>query len=147
MPFFYRIHVYVDMFDPSHILMGNFTGPQDKSTLVQVMAWCYQPTSHYLNKCWSRFWFMTSLCQNELIVQRSCCFRIWVVVSKLRFRPKHDAIKTSLLRQNDVATSFWRSNDIIIAPRIRWVTTTANEIHSTLWTLWDSVWTISFREY
>ena len=25
----------------------------DKSTLVQVMAWCHQATSHYLNQCWS----------------------------------------------------------------------------------------------
>ena len=26
----------------------------DKSTLVQVMAWCSQATSHYLNQCWPR---------------------------------------------------------------------------------------------
>ena len=24
----------------------------DESTLVQVMAWCHQATSHYLNQCW-----------------------------------------------------------------------------------------------
>ena len=24
----------------------------DKSTLVQVMAWCHQAPSHYLNQCW-----------------------------------------------------------------------------------------------
>ena len=30
----------------------NFT--EDKSTLVQVMAWCRQATSHYLNQCWPR---------------------------------------------------------------------------------------------
>ena len=27
----------------------------DKSTLVQVMAWRHQATSHYLNQCWLRF--------------------------------------------------------------------------------------------
>ena len=27
----------------------------DKSTLVQVMAWCHQATSHYLGQCWPRF--------------------------------------------------------------------------------------------
>ena len=27
----------------------------DESTLVQVMAWCLQATSHYLNQCWPRF--------------------------------------------------------------------------------------------
>ena len=26
----------------------------DKSTLVQVLAWCRQATSHYLNQCWPR---------------------------------------------------------------------------------------------
>ena len=26
----------------------------EKSTLVQVMAWCRQATSHYLNQCWPR---------------------------------------------------------------------------------------------
>ena len=26
----------------------------DKSTLVQVMAWCREATSHYLNQCWPR---------------------------------------------------------------------------------------------
>ena len=26
----------------------------DKSILVQVMAWCHQATSHYLNQCWPR---------------------------------------------------------------------------------------------
>ena len=25
---------------------------EDKSTLVQVMAWCRQATSHYLSQCW-----------------------------------------------------------------------------------------------
>ena len=26
----------------------------DKSKLIQVMAWCHQATSHYLNQCWLR---------------------------------------------------------------------------------------------
>ena len=26
----------------------------DKSTLVQVIAWCHQATSHYLSQCWHR---------------------------------------------------------------------------------------------
>ena len=30
----------------------NFT--DDKSTFVQVMDWCRQATSHYLNQCWPR---------------------------------------------------------------------------------------------
>ena len=27
----------------------------DKSSLVQVMAWCRQAPSHYLNQCWPRY--------------------------------------------------------------------------------------------
>ena len=27
----------------------------DKSTLIQVMAWCRQATSHYLSQCWLSF--------------------------------------------------------------------------------------------
>ena len=30
----------------------------DKSTLVQVMAWCCQVTSHYLSQCWPRWEFL-----------------------------------------------------------------------------------------
>ena len=33
----------------------------------------------------------------------------------------HDVKITSLLRQNDVATSFWRHNDVILASCVRWV--------------------------
>ena len=33
----------------------------DQSTLVQIMAWCHQATSHYLSQCWPR-----SLGHNEL---------------------------------------------------------------------------------
>ena len=35
----------------------------DKSTLVQVMAWCRQATSHYLSQCW-----LASLSHNELMM-------------------------------------------------------------------------------
>ena len=27
----------------------------DKSTLIQAMAWCHQATSHYLSQCWPSF--------------------------------------------------------------------------------------------
>ena len=36
----------------------------DKSTLVQVMAWCHQATSHYLSQCWPRS--LSPLGPNEL---------------------------------------------------------------------------------
>ena len=33
-------------------MLHNLT--KEKSTLLQVMAWCRQATSHYLNQCWPR---------------------------------------------------------------------------------------------
>ena len=39
----------------------------DKSTMVQVTAWCHQATSHYLSQCWPSFCHhMVSLGHNEL---------------------------------------------------------------------------------
>ena len=38
----------------------------EKSTLVQVMAWCRQATSHYLRQCWHRCCYITLLGHNEL---------------------------------------------------------------------------------
>ena len=37
----------------------------DLSTLVQVMAWCRQATSHYLNQCWPRSVGHNELTHNE----------------------------------------------------------------------------------
>ena len=37
-----------------HLNMS-FDFTDDQSTLVQVMAWCHQATSHYLTQCWPRF--------------------------------------------------------------------------------------------
>ena len=46
----------------------NANGRSDgKSTLVQVMAWCRQATSHYLSQCWPRS--LSSLGHNELTQQ------------------------------------------------------------------------------
>ena len=42
---------------------------EDKSTLVQVMAWCRQATSHYLSQCWpDPCHHMASLDHDELKV-------------------------------------------------------------------------------
>ena len=40
---------------PVKFLLGERRKPNDdKSTVVQVMAWCHQAASHYLSQCWSR---------------------------------------------------------------------------------------------
>ena len=36
------------------LILMSLDFPDDQSTLVQVMAWCRQATSHYLSQCWPR---------------------------------------------------------------------------------------------
>ena len=39
----------------------------EKSKLVQVMAWCHQTTSHYLGQCWSRSMLPYSLTKPQWV--------------------------------------------------------------------------------
>ena len=53
----------------------------DKSTLIQLKAWCCQATSHHLNQCWPRSptpYGVTSY-HNELHLTTldGCCFIKW----------------------------------------------------------------------
>ena len=42
----------------------------DRLTLVQVMAWCHQATSHYLNKCWSRLMLPNDVTKPRCVKRR-----------------------------------------------------------------------------
>ena len=53
-------------------------GPaDDKSTLVQVMAWCRQATSHYLNQCWVRSMMLYSITRPHWDIKNNA----WVTVN------------------------------------------------------------------
>ena len=39
----------------------------DKSTLVQVMAWCRQAASHNLSQCWPRFMLPNGITRPQLV--------------------------------------------------------------------------------
>ena len=43
----------------------------DKSTLVQVMAWCLQATSHYLRQCWLRSMWSNGVTRPQWVNQFS----------------------------------------------------------------------------
>ena len=49
-----------------------------ESTLVQVMAWCRQASSHYLNQCWPVFMSPNGVTRpqwfNSLLMQYPLCF-------------------------------------------------------------------------
>ena len=51
----------------------------EKSTLVQVMAWCRQATSHYLSQCWHSFLSPYAVTRpqwvNGMELNHCCCHR------------------------------------------------------------------------
>ena len=63
----------------------------EKSTLVQVMAWCHQATSHYLSQCWPRSmspygvtrpqWVEAPLCQSWYKTIFWRWYRLLVIIS------------------------------------------------------------------
>ena len=75
----------------------------DKSTLVQVMAWCRQATSHYLNQCWPRSptpygitrpqwvnWLINTSLAEVRIFQKNHCKAIpWLMMPWLLASPGH----------------------------------------------------------
>ena len=68
----------------------------DKSTSVQVMAWCRQAPSHYLSQCWPRYmppygvtgpqWvkIITQLPQRWRLLHSVPCFNIKTIFSRYR---------------------------------------------------------------
>ena len=50
----------------------------DESTLVQVMSWCRQTTSHYVSECWPTLYrHMASLGHNKLSLLTNLSFHTW----------------------------------------------------------------------
>ena len=69
--------------------------PQDlsdeKSTMFQLMAWCHQATSHYLNQCWPSLMMMPFGVIRLQWVKKSCNILPLLLVEeigKLFFSPK-----------------------------------------------------------
>ena len=49
----------------------------DKSTLVQVMAWCHQATSHYLIQCWPKYLPPYGVTRPQWVNSLCLCDAIW----------------------------------------------------------------------
>ena len=69
----------------------------DKSILVQVMAWCRQATSHYLSHCWSIFFLPYGLtwpqCINSLRSTDPFIHQ-WTGSSLVQVGPRHRTLQT-----------------------------------------------------
>ena len=61
---FQSIGIFKPSYDNAFIWMPQFL-TDDKSTLIQVMAWCRQAISHYPGQCWFLCRHITSLGHNE----------------------------------------------------------------------------------
>ena len=60
----------------------------DKSTLVQVMAWCRQATSHYLSQCWPRYLSPYGVTRPQWVkLRRQMCVQLthWILGAAVVF--------------------------------------------------------------
>ena len=89
---------------------GHFVHVSIAKTPVRIILWC--PSIEVAIKAC----FLIQSLEQEGGYQK-CCISLCRVSSQRA----HDAIITSLWRQNYVATSFWCHNDVIIASWVRWV--------------------------
>ena len=51
----------------------------DKSTLVQVMAWCRQAASHYLSQCWPRYLSPYGVTRPQWVNSRAVSWLSWLI--------------------------------------------------------------------
>ena len=70
----------------------------EKSTLVQVMVWCHQATSHYLSQHWPRSMSPCSVTRPQWVNFRSCTAEFLLFLGLMAWR--HQAINTLRPRQN-----------------------------------------------
>ena len=83
----------------------------DKSTLVQVMAWCHQATSHYLSQCWPRSMSPNGVTRPQRVKHKSVEFSYAHILHFscqiiLKFCTQHGSITAMLCAkfQNDLTT-------------------------------------------
>ena len=70
--------------------------PTDVSTLVQVMAWCHQATSHYLSQCWPS-------CMSPFAVIRP---QRWPVINKTKLNIQYKNMpKFTCFNSNNCSSS------------------------------------------
>ena len=103
----------------------------DQSTLIQVMAWCRQATSHYLSQCWPRSlspygvtrpqWFnFDDPCTDAIMCQNQTGIGLMLAA----FQPGSEYIMACLLRSWDwgVFLASWKINirDALLMKRRHW---------------------------
>ena len=76
----------------------------DKSTLVQVMAWCHQATSHYLSQCWPRSMSPYGIARPQWVNQNirmiSYLFSVWQYFQISSHVPSHATRQSCSLKKS-----------------------------------------------
>ena len=131
----------------------------DKSTLVQVMAWCRQATCHYLSQCWPRSLSPYGVTRPQWVKRLRprqngrCCpdniFRciflngnVWIpIMISLKFVPKYPIINIPALvqimawrRSGDKPLSDSMMTNLLMhicVTRLQWVNTNEKKTHIT----------------
>ena len=69
----------------------------EKSTLVQVMAWCHQATNHYLNQCWPRSMMLYGVTEPQWINWSVCymCLYIFIPSDSTKLKGGYTGFKSS----------------------------------------------------
>ena len=94
---------------------------EDKSTLVQVMAWCRQATSHYLSQCWPRSLSPYDVTRPQWVNQAEDSLRQWLIGWHLLLTQVHrpsrmivwpDGGQSSTLLLNQGSSSYFYFNTL-----------------------------------
>ena len=81
----------------------------DKSTLVQVMAWCHQAASHYLNQCWTRAPMPYGVTRPQwvnliywLMIKWKHFLHCWLFLRRIHLQPDYSLHKWPFMQYFDV---------------------------------------------
>ena len=106
---------YISVFDilsiSSETALGRMPpdGTDDKSTVVQAMAWCHQTTGHYLKQCWPCFMTLSGITRgqwvNSLVPGKRGIIILHLVIFKLI--PRRDILAIAC-----EITLGWMSQDL-----------------------------------
>ena len=89
----------------------------DESTLVQVMAWCHQATSHYLSQCWTRSMSPYGIIRPQWVKASACI----------------------LIHSFFTEVCSWGSNISALAPAMAWCQISTKPLPELMVTLYSSL--------
>ena len=88
----------------------------DKSTLVQVMAWCCQATSHYLSQCWPRSVSPYGVTRPQWVNHHSISLKFYIGHGNITAVLCAKFLEIGIYRQMRFTMNFWWNSCITKVP-------------------------------